>query len=184
MRVITGSAKGMRLISPKGNAIRPTSDRIKEALFSILGDKVINCVFLDGFAGTGSIGIEALSRGADKCFFIDNKRESLYLINENLIHTKLSDKAELVNKDFVNAIKLILSFDIKMDIIFLDPPYIENCIQPALSAISQNNILNENGIIIIEHSKEDIIEKYEKLICYRQKKYGNTILSFYEQEEI
>lgn len=183
MRVITGSVKGMRLISPKGNRIRPTSDRIKEALFSIIGNKVVDSIFLDGFAGTGNIGIEALSRGARRCYFIDNYRESLSIIKKNLTNTNLLDQSKLVNKSFVNGIKNISSFGEKIDIIFLDPPYIKGYIQPALLAILQSYALNKDGTIIIEHSKQDLIEGQKGLVCYRQKKYGNTILSFYEQEE-
>jgi 16S rRNA (guanine(966)-N(2))-methyltransferase RsmD len=184
MRVITGSAKGRRLITPKDNRIRPTSDRIKEALFSMIGGKVVNSYFLDGFAGTGNIGIEALSRGARKCYFVENHRESLSIIKENLTNTKLLDRSELVYKNFTNGIKQISSFHEKIDIIFLDPPYIKGFIQPALLAIVESYVLNTSGIIIIEHSKKDIIEEQDGLICYRQQKYGNTVLSFYEQEEI
>lgn len=184
MRVITGSAKGRRLITPKSNRIRPTSNRIKEALFSIIGNKVVDSCFLDGFAGTGNIGIEALSRGARKCYFVENHKESLSIIRENLTNTNLLDQSELVYKSFINGIKQISSFHEKTDIIFLDPPYIKGFIQPALSAIVESYVLNKFGMVIIEHSKKDLIEKQEGLVCYRQQKYGNTVLSFYEQEEV
>ncbi len=183
MRVNTGSAKGRRLISPKGNKIRPTSSRIKEALFSIIGNKINESIFLDGFSGTGNIGIEALSRGASKCLFIENHKESLSIIKKNLSITNLLENSLIINKSFIQGIKYVSSLHFKIDIIFLDPPYIKGLIQPALIAIIEGNILNKYGIIIVEHDKNDIIMEPMGLACYKQKKYGNTILSFFRQEE-
>src|SRR5690554_893284 len=132
MRVITGSAKGKKLKSPKGNRIRPTTDRIKEALFSIIGDRVKNSVILDCIAGTGSIGIEALSRGAQKRYFIENHYESIKLINDNLNYTDLKEHAVIIPKNVLSGIKQVASYSEKIDIIILDPPYLKDFIKATL----------------------------------------------------
>lgn len=184
MRVITGSAKGRTLITPKSNRIRPTSSRIKEALFSIIGDDVIGCTFIDGFSGTGNIGIEALSRGAKTCLFIENHKESISIIKKNLLITNFLDKSTLLVKNFIDGIKYISSQNINVDIIFLDPPYIKGLIEPALFVIIETNLLNISGMIIVEHDKNDIITVPKGIVCLMERKYGNTILSFYGLEEI
>lgn len=183
MRVITGSAKGRHLITTKGNRIRPTSERIKEALFSILGNKVVDSVFVDCFAGTGAIGIEALSRGAKKCYFIDNHPESLELIKKNLQITDLLNRSKIISKNIVSGIREISSYCQKIDIIFLDPPYLKGFIQPTLLEIININILHPSSLIIVEHSKKDFLKDQEGLYCLQQRIYGNTVLSFFMKEE-
>ncbi|MCR1898157.1 16S rRNA (guanine(966)-N(2))-methyltransferase RsmD [Irregularibacter muris] len=182
MRVITGSARGTHLFTPKGDRIRPTADRIKEALFSILGGRTREAIFVDGFAGIGSMGIEALSRGADKCFFIDNHKESIDMITKNLHKTNLIDKAEIIHKDIQSAIKTVAMHVEKVDIIFLDPPYLKGLITSSLEAIVKNNILHSDSWIIFEHDKTEIHqEEISGLVCFRQQTYGNTTLSFYKK---
>lgn len=183
MRVITGSAKGRRLLTPKSNRVRPTTDRIKEALFSILGEKVINSTFVDCFSGTGSIGIEALSRGAKECYFIDNHHESISIIKENLSITDLWEGSQIISKNVISGMNELSQMGKKADIIFLDPPYLKGLIQPTLAAIVDNDILHQSSWIIVEHSEKDILEHQDNLHYFRQQTYGNIALSFFQKEE-
>ncbi len=181
MRVISGLRKGYRLKGPKSKSIRPTEDRIKESLFNILHYVDEESLVLDLCAGTGSIGIEFLSRGAKKVYFVDRSRESIQCIKENLAHTRLDDGAEVIKGD---AIKSIINFGkrgIAFDYIFTDPPYESvDLIYSIIENIYKSRILKEKGILIIEHGKSinlDAMICDFKLIDFRQ--YKDTCLSFY-----
>lgn len=184
MRVISGSARGLKLKSPKGMDVRPTTDRVKESLFNIISNHILDSFILDLFSGTGSLGIEALSRGAQRCTFVDSSRDSIEIIKDNLKNTKFIDKSEVIFSDTISAInKLGVKRD-KFDIIFMDPPYLKNLIVPVLKEIIKRELLEEDGIIIIEHDTKDIIpDNVDNLNKYREKKYGNTTLSFFAWEE-
>lgn len=181
MRVISGLRKGHKLKSPKGSDVRPTEDRVKESLFNILNKIDENAIILDGFAGSGSVGIEFLSRGAKLCYFVDKSRESIKLVEENLIHTKFTDQARVLRKDLLLLIKDFKNDNMKFDYIYLDPPFNQlNLIRDVLKEISINDILNIDGKIIIEHEKglelEDELYNFEKN-DYR--KYGSKAVTFY-----
>lgn len=183
MRVISGLRKGHKLKSPKGKDVRPTEDRVKESLFNILKNIDENAIILDGFAGSGGIGIEFLSRGAKICYFIDRSVESIKKIEENLRHTKLKEQSIVIKKDLLLGIKDFKNDNIKFDYIYLDPPFKElNLIQNVLKEISINDILNINGKIIIEHEKEleleDVLYNFEK---YDYRKYGSKSVTFYRK---
>ena len=155
MRVISGNKKGHRLKAPKGTKVRPTEDRIKESLFNILGDIKSSSIVLDAFAGSGSIGIEFLSRGAKSAYFVDNYYESISTINKNLEHTKLIDKAEIIKSDIFRVLKSFSKNNILFDYIYLDPPFNqEDLLISLLENIYNENILNNQGLIIIEHEKD------------------------------
>jgi len=186
LRVISGLKKGYRLKGPKNRDIRPTEDRIKESMFNILGYVDNESMVLDLCAGTGSIGIEFLSRGAKKAFFVDRSRESIQCIKENLIHTKLEDRAEIIRGDVIKAIINFGQRGIAFDYIFTDPPYnSEKLINDIIKHVSKSAILKRNnGIFIIEHEKSVTLddEMYDlKRIDYRV--YKNTCLSFYSLTE-
>ena len=123
MRVISGSARGHKLKAPEGLTTRPTTDRIKESLFNIIAGDLYQCKFLDLFSGSGAMGIEALSRGADKAVFVDKDRKSISIINDNLKATRLDNKAQVLNCDVSTAVSKLKSLNEKFDIIFMDPPY-------------------------------------------------------------
>lgn len=148
MRVISGIARSMPLKAPQGLETRPTQDRIKETLFNILQGDIPECVFVDMFAGSGSIGIEALSRGARKAYFIDSSAAANACINENLNFTKLSDKAVVFKQEFSAAIYNI--YEKHVDIIFMDPPYSDGLEKSALSLLKNMKYCDEDTIIIIE----------------------------------
>ena len=183
MRVISGLRKGHKLKSPKGSDVRPTEDRVKESLFNILNKIDESAIILDGFAGSGSVGIEFLSRGAKVCYFVDKSRESIKLVEENLIHTKFTDQARVLRKDLLLLIADFKVDNIKFDYIYLDPPFNQlNLIRDVLREISINDILDIDGKIIIEHEKglvlEDEIYNLEKT-DYR--KYGSKAVTFYRR---
>ncbi len=180
MRVIAGFYKGRRLERIQNDSIRPTSDRVKEALFSILGEKIINCRFLDLFAGSGGIGIEAMSRGAEEVIFIDSSWDSIKILKNNLKNIGLEDKAEVYNTSYTNGINKLSLRKKQLDIIYVDPPYKSNFSHNALKRIFKDNILAEYGIIILEHSiKESLEEEIVEYKLFKKKTYGNTQLLFY-----
>ncbi|MTI69952.1 MAG: 16S rRNA (guanine(966)-N(2))-methyltransferase RsmD [Firmicutes bacterium] len=183
MRIITGLAKGHRIKAPKGLKTRPTTDRIKESLFNIIPD-VSNQRVLDLFSGSGNIGIEFLSRGAEQCYFIDNNASSVKIIKENLKKTDLIKKANVYKNSVDRAIKILSKKRVVFDIIFLDPPYNKNLVKPTIEEISENNILSKEGYIIIEHeSSLNLPEKISDLVNFDTRKYKDTSISFYRREE-
>ena len=177
MRVITGKYKGRKLNSPENYAIRPTSDKAKEALFSILTAEIYGARVLDLFAGTGSLGIEALSRGAEYCVFADASRASLNLIKSNLEHCKVEEETRVLAGDYR---KVLANLNESFDIILLDPPYGKGLIPDAIRLISEGDLLKEGGVIIAEHRKEEdlpeTIGKYQK---EKDRRYGIVKLSIY-----
>lgn len=178
MRVIAGEAKGMRLKSPSGLNIRPTADRVKEALFSMLGPGLVDAVFVDLYAGSGAIGIEAISRGADSCIFVDKNKKSISLIKENLTITKFENRSRVICADINKAIKQFEGEGIKANIIFLDPPYNIVNLQLVVKSILNSSIIKENGMVIVEHDRNNI-KWADSLAVTKQKKYGDTYLSFF-----
>lgn len=181
MRVISGNARGTRLNSLKGENTRPTLDRVKEALFSIIQFNIKDSNVLDLFSGSGALGIEGLSRGAKKTIFCDNSFDAIKVIKQNLIKTRFEDKSEIINKDYIKALEEI---KIKFDIIFLDPPYKTDYIIKALIKIFELDLLTKDGIIIIETNdkskEEEIKEKFadKKIEIYDTRKYGIVNLIF------
>lgn len=179
MRVTGGIGRGRRLKVPTGSRVRPTSDKVKQALFNILGDRTAGSFFLDLYAGAGGIGIEALSRGAAHVLFVDASRDSLNVVRENIEQTGFGDRAEVV----LSKAEVFLKKRTKrFDIVFLDPPYAEE-MQPLLELIAKSGILNAEAIVIAEHfKKQPSPEQAGSLMLYRQAKYGDTVLAFYKQE--
>lgn len=152
MRIITGEYKGRKLESPKDNSIRPTTDKVKEAIFSIIAFDVPGAVCVDLFAGTGNLGLEALSRGAARCYFGDKSRESLALVRKNIAICGAQDKSIVMAGEYQ---KVLSSIREKADIFFLDPPYRDGLMQDCISLITENELLAEDGIIIAEHGKDE-----------------------------
>lgn len=183
LRVISGTAKKRRLRVPRGLEVRPTADRVKEALFNILGGLVLGCSFLDLFAGTGNIGIEALSRGAASAVFVEKNNKNIRVVKENLAITGLDTSARLICQDVADALSLLGREGQRFDIIFLDPPYLKDFEMDALVGIADHCLLKPDGMVIIESSKEDHLPRNVALIkMIRQERYGDTLLSFYHNE--
>ena len=176
MRIISGEKKGTRLFSLKKRKIRPTSDKVKGAIFNILSS-VEDKKILDLFAGSGALGIEALSRGAEQVVFVDSSFASLDLVRKNLEKLGLKDKGMLLKKDVLRFLKD--KFEGRFDLILADPPYGKGLCQKILEILAEKDYLNADGILVIEHHKKEKIEKVENLILLQEKKYGDTVVSFF-----
>ena len=179
MRVITGSAKGVRLKTPDGLKTRPTSDRVKEAVFSIVQFEIEGSRFLDLFAGTGQMGIEALSRGAVSAVFVDGWKDACQLVRDNLKLARLSEKAKVVNSDYLSYLKNCRD---QFDIIFLDPPYAEIFLENSLNKISEIDILSDRGIIICERPAEKQLDlDISGLQRWKDYRYGKTWITVFRK---
>lgn len=177
MRVTGGTGKGRTLKVPAGLRVRPTSDKVKQALFNILGKKVANAVFLDLYAGAGGIGIEALSLGARRVVFVDASRDSLSAVKQNIEQTGFDDRAQIV----LSRAELFLKKPSgPYDIVFLDPPYAEE-MHPLLELIASTGFLDQDSIVIAEHfKKQPSPQSAGRLSLYREARYGDTVLAFYK----
>lgn len=176
MRVISGKYKGRNLIGFDIDGTRPTMDRVKESLFGIIQNYVKDSVVLDLFAGSGSLGIEALSNGASTCYFIDNNIELINIIKKNTVN--MNEDIKIMKTDYKSALELLKNSNIKFDIIFLDPPYKMNLINDALNKIVEYNLLNKDGIVVCEYESELIDNSSLNLI--KEKKYGNKNIRIYK----
>ncbi len=182
MRVIGGSAKGIKLYSPEGMNVRPTSDRVKEALFNIIAPHIENALFVDVFAGTGNVGIEALSRGAKLCVFIEKMPHCVKIITENLKKTGLDHKASIYKGDVFLALNRLKKDFNRMDYYFLDPPYGSHLIPKVLEYINRREMLNNKGGIIIEHLQKNEIKVDDSWRIESCRNYGDTSLSFLSRD--
>ncbi|MDR3589643.1 MAG: 16S rRNA (guanine(966)-N(2))-methyltransferase RsmD [Negativicutes bacterium] len=179
MRIITGSAKGLKLKTPRGNAVRPTGDRVKEAVFNILTGLIPDATVADLFAGTGNLGLEALSRGAEKAVFVDNSHSSMNLLKENAVRARLADRAEFLRTDALAAISRLQQDKRIFHLIFCDPPYNRGHVDAVLARIDAAEILAPDGVVVIEHSKhEPITAVLQKLQIRRSEHFGETTVSF------
>lgn len=148
MRVIAGRARSLRLKTPEGLDTRPTTDRIKETLFNMIQAEIPGCIFVDLFAGSGAIGIEALSRGASHAYFVENGREAIACIQENIAFTKFTESATLLKQDVFGALSMI--HEKEVDIVFMDPPYNAGCERELFQLLAMQPYVTENTLIIIE----------------------------------
>ena len=181
MRVITGKARGIQLKTPDGMATRPTADRVKEALFSIIQFDVPGARVLDLFGGTGQLGIEALSRGAKSAVFVDAGEPACRLIRENLRRTKLEADATVIRSDYLAYLQRCRE---KFDMIFLDPPYAEVFLENALNCIAEIDILQSGGIIIAERpAGKELPWELDGFTRSKDYKYGTVLLTVYRKNE-
>lgn len=182
MRVIAGTARGHTLKCPKGMKTRPTLDRVREAVFNVLGPRVYGAKFMDLFAGTGAIGIEALSRGAERCFFNEKDKRAYQIIKENLNHCNLESKAVVLNMDALDALKFILAEQKQsFNLVYLDPPYHEQLYDICFSNLS-SDILEEEAIVIAETgAKINLQKQYYNLKLFKTGIYGDTKIWYYSK---
>ncbi len=179
MRINAGSAKGRLLKSPRaGSKVRPTGDKVKSAFFNIIGTKITTGSFLDLFAGTGSIGIEALSRGCKKCVFVDKDKNALRLVRENLCLVGFTEQACLLGCDALRALQILKKKDLTFNVIYLDPPYDYSRIGDVLETIYNYRLLNADGYVGVERRSSDQCAWLAgaPFTLNKQKKYGNTQL--------
>ena len=187
MRVVAGKFKGRRLKALKGSEVRPTADRVKESLFRIFGEQVVDADFHDLCAGTGNIGLEALSQGARSTTFVDNNYHAIRIIESNLEMCGFDRKhpqVKLIHTDARKALTRLSKRKTKFDLIYFDPPYASKIHESCLRQIAEGNLLSPDGVIVVEHGKvqepdwtESLI--LDRLVLSRQERYGDTMLSFY-----
>ena len=178
MRVISGSARGKKLIAPEGENTRPTTDRVKESIFNII-QRFIPCQnVLDAFAGSGALGIEAISRGANACVFIETNSDALSILKKNVEGARVSDKSEIIKKDIFDFLN---GTNKKFDIIFLDPPYNKGFLSPVFRTIKERKLLSENGIVLVETEFGGEETEFIGCDCINQAKYGRTLVSVFTE---
>ncbi|MDF0725304.1 16S rRNA (guanine(966)-N(2))-methyltransferase RsmD [Cytobacillus sp. S13-E01] len=183
MRVVSGTCKGRPLKAVSGVTTRPTTDKVKEAIFNIVGPYFDGGTGLDLFGGSGGLGIEALSRGLDHMIFVDRDQKAIQTIRANVEACRFSDKVEIYRNDAERALKAIIKRDLQFNLIFLDPPYKKQQLNELIEKIHYNKLLSVNGFIVAEHSEEvqlsETIGTYTKI---KHENYGVTSLSVYKFE--
>ena len=181
MRVITGKARGVNLKTPEGLATRPTADRVKEAMFSIIHFDIPGAAVLDLFGGTGQLGIEALSRGAKNAVFVDAGEKACSLIRENLKRTKLETQAKVVRADYLDYLDRCGE---KFDIVLLDPPYAEVFLENAIKKLTEIDILQSGGIIVAERPLgKELPWDFSGFTRSKDYKYGKTLITLYRKDD-
>jgi 16S rRNA (guanine966-N2)-methyltransferase len=184
MRIIGGVYRGRNLKMPKGIDVRPTQDRVREAVFNMIATVVPGSIVLDLYAGSGAFGIEALSRGASRALFVDNNITSIQAIKANTAFLKESGKAmQVMRSEGLRALSKFEKEGTKFDIIFLDPPYYREMAKNTLLKIDAYDIVTLRGFIIVEHAKKDLLpEKLSTVALFKERRYGDTVISLYRKE--
>lgn len=186
MRIIGGKHRGAKLYTLDGFDTRPTLDRVKEPLFSILNFALPDAVVLDLFAGSGALGLEAISRGAKQAFLSDSHAKAIHIIEQNVEKLRETSKVQIMHKDYLVALETLKKQQIKFDLVFLDPPYETDFAQKATQQIVQLDLLNKNGVIVIEADRKkeimNAINEIELIEIYDERKYGRAELIFARQK--
>lgn len=183
MRVIAGTARRLLLETPEGTKVRPTSDRIKETLFNILQVDVIGSRFLDLFAGSGGIGIEALSRGALKAVFVDSDRDAIACVQKNLKTTRLGEMARVYHMDYAAALRRLKKQGERFDLVFVDPPYPMEMEEEVLRRLVQEQLMAQQATIVVETPLNRKINPPDGWIIAREKRYKTNVHLFLKRQE-
>ena len=179
MKVISGTLKGRKIEGYNIDGTRPTMDRVKESLFAMIQNNIKDSVVLDLFAGSGQLGIEAISNGATISYFIDNNKEVINILNKNISNLNIKQNSKVILSDWKKALNDFGEKGLKFDLIFVDPPYNYDVYEKILEKVSTLNLLNDNGLIILEHSNLKFKESYNNLTLYKEKKYGSKSINIY-----
>lgn len=177
MRVAAGEAKGKRLRVPKGVAVRPTQDRVREAIFNALGNRVVDAEVLDLFAGVGTLGIEALSRGARRAVFVERDPRTVEGLRANLQAAGLTGAAEVWRSDVLRALRQLEERRQHFNLVFLDPPYRSGWLLRALGALARSSVLREGGVVVAESARDESAEA-PGLVVFWRRTYGDTAVTF------
>lgn len=181
MRIIAGNLKGRKLTAPIDRNIRPTSDKVKEALFSMVAAWIPDGVIIDLFSGTGNLGLEAISRGAQRVYFGDKSKDSVALTKKNIQYCKAQEKAVVYQGEYNRVLSRISQ---QADVIFLDPPYQDGLLLSCIKSIGELGLLAENGILAAEHSaKEELPEQTAHFIKWKEKRYGSIGVTLYQKAQ-
>jgi 16S rRNA (guanine966-N2)-methyltransferase len=179
MRIISGTSKGRRLVTPRNRSVRPTSDRVKESIFNILREEIEGTLVLDLFAGTGNLGIEALSRGAREVVFVEKEGHALGLIQKNLAQFGLEGRSEVLPIDANRAIRILKQREKTFDLIFMDPPYEKGLIAKTLLKLRSHPVYHRDSVLVIEHHRREVlIPILQGWNLIRQRQTGETVISF------
>jgi 16S rRNA (guanine966-N2)-methyltransferase len=180
MRVISGKCKGRRLQAVPGTSTRPTTDKVKEAIFNMIGPYFSGGMGLDLFSGSGGLGIEALSRGLDRVIFVDHDVKAVQTVKKNVTTCRLLEQAEIYRNDAERALRAIVKRGLRFHLIFLDPPYKEQKLESILSFIDEHKLLEKGGAVVAEHSAEThLAEQVGRLVKWKHEVYGITAVSIY-----
>jgi 16S rRNA (guanine966-N2)-methyltransferase len=184
MRIIAGQYRSRQLVAPAGSHTRPTSDRLRETLFNVVSAAVAESVWFDLFAGSGAVGIEALSRGARMVYFVENNARAAKAIQRNLNSLSIVEGYEIQEREVLQALRALDAAAVTCDICFLDPPYTnEGAYEQTLGFLSQSRLLAPKSIVIAEHEKHsDLLDRYGALERFRKLRQGDAVLSFYRAE--
>ncbi|MHC1741918.1 MAG: 16S rRNA (guanine(966)-N(2))-methyltransferase RsmD [Syntrophobacteraceae bacterium] len=181
MRIVAGSLRGRRLETPKGGGIRPTADRVREALFSIIADRLDQATVLDLFAGTGALGLEALSRGASQAIFVDQSQEAIRLVRSNIARCGVQDRTDVIHASAEAALRQLSKRGMSFQLIFLDPPYAKGILERILPQLVP--VAAGGAMVIAEHGAKELPpEQSGPWQRTRERRYGDTTISFYERE--
>lgn len=184
MRIIAGKARGRKILPPDGMQTRPTLDRVKENIFNIIQNRTVDAVVIDVFAGTGSLGLEAASRGAKTCYLVDKHPTTFQRLNENVNNLKFQEFCKCLNMDSYDALREVSRRNITFDLIFIDPPYSKEMIPPAMEIVYNKELLKEDGLIVTKiDSSESIYEGFKNIKLINSRKYGNTTVCLYAYKE-
>lgn len=181
MRIISGILKGRMVQGFNVLGTRPTMDRVKESVFAIIQNKIQDSIVLDLFAGSGNLGIEAISNGCSKCYFNDINRECTKIIGNNIKTFNIEEKAVILNKDWTSCLEYLKDNDVKLDLIFLDPPYQMENLNEVIRKILEYNLLNKEGLIICEVS-HNYLDNFNALEEIKNRKYGDKVVIIYENK--
>ena len=181
MRVISGYLKGRNILGYNTPGTRPTMDRVKESMFASIQNYINESIVLDLFCGTGSLGIEAISMGANKCYFVDNGKEILKYLNKNIENMNIKDKSIVINKDYKEALIYFKNNNIKFNIVLVDAPYKMEVMEEIIKIINKYDLLYDNGILVLEYSSDKLKDNYDKLTLIKSKRYGDKYVTIYHK---
>lgn len=181
MKIISGILKGRTIDGFNIEGTRPTMDRVKESLFGMIQIYIKDSVCLDLFAGSGNLGFEAISNGAKLCYFNDKNPKCINIINKNIRNFKIENYSKTLNMDYKKCLKYIEETGIKLDVIFLDPPYKNECLNEIIEYVIEKDLLNDNAIIVCEIDNNYLKEEYPKLKMIKNRKYGDKFIIIYEK---
>ena len=181
MRVISGYLKGRKVGGYNTPGTRPTMDRVKESMFASIQNDISSSVVLDLFCGSGSLGIEAISMGASKCYFVDNGKEILKYLNKNINNLNIKDKSIVIAKDYKEALLYFKDHNIKFNIILVDAPYKMEVMEEIINLVNKYDLLEENGLLVLEFSFDKLQDNYNNLKLIKTKKYNDKFVYIYRK---
>ena len=182
MRIISGLFKGRNIKGYDIEGTRPTMDRVKESMFAMIQNNLKDSICLDLFCGSGNLGIEAISNGAKLCYFVDNNIKAIKTVEENIKNLNIKNNTKLLNYDYKKSLKYFNETNTKFDIIFVDPPYDHHVIEKIIKYVDEYNLLNDDGLLVLEFEKEHLENSYVNLTLIKEKKYSWKYVYIYKKQ--